>query len=356
MIRIGYLAFAQAHQHLHWLPSALRLAQEPGIEVHVLSASRASLDFIRGFDPQGLLTLRHFPTPALRRDGLFSPPRRRLALLLHHRAIGRFETIVTTEATCSLLKRIPFFRSRLIYMMHGAGDGEGGYNPKLVRFDTILVTGTKDRQRLIARGLGSEDNIAVTGYAKFELVRAPMPIFADHKPMALYNPHSNECLSSWFGHASAIVAAMRQKLTWNFVLAPHVKLDPRARIAGNAPNLLIDYGSVRSIDMSYTDAASVYIGDVSSQVYEFIRRPRPCIFLNLDRIDWRANGAYAHWHFGQVIEDVADLGPALDRAGALQPQYEALQRAALARSIDTSPIAASERQAQAILAFARSSG
>ena len=57
MIRIGYLAFAQAHQHLHWLPSALRLAQEPGIEVHVLSASRASLDFIRGFDPQGLLTL-----------------------------------------------------------------------------------------------------------------------------------------------------------------------------------------------------------------------------------------------------------------------------------------------------------
>ena len=54
-------------------------------------------------------------------------------------------------------------------------------------------------------------------------------------------------------------------------------------------------GSVRSIDMTYTDQASVYIGDVSSQVYEFLRRPRPCIFLNFDRTAWQGDENFAHW-------------------------------------------------------------
>ena len=57
------------------------------------------------------------------------------------------------------------------------------------------------------------------------------------------------------------------------------------------------------------------------------------------------------WSFGQVIEEVGELGPALARAAELQPQYEPIQHAALAASIDPSPVAASQRQAEAILAF-----
>ena len=98
---IAFLAVAQAHQHLHWLPAALRLAREPGVRVTVLSPSRAALNFIRGHDPDRILRLRWLPTPSLRRDGLFTPPKRRLTLLLHHRTIGRFGTIVTTETTSS---------------------------------------------------------------------------------------------------------------------------------------------------------------------------------------------------------------------------------------------------------------
>jgi hypothetical protein len=122
-------------------------------------------------------------------------------------------------------------------------------------------------------------------------------------------------------------------------------------VRSSAPNVLIDRGSVRSIDMSYTEAATVYIGDVSSQVYEFLRRPRPCIFLNLDRIDWRSNENYMHWHLGQVIETVEELGPALARADELQPQFEPLQRELVGRSLDPTPIPASQRQARAILDF-----
>jgi hypothetical protein len=56
-----------------------------------------------------------------------------------------------------------------------------------------------------------------------------------------------------------------------------------------------------------------------------------------------------------VIERAAELGPAMARAGSLQPRFEPLQRAALAASLDPSPIPASERQARAILDFVRAS-
>jgi hypothetical protein len=317
----------------------------------VLASSRAGLGFIRGYDPEGSLRLRWLPTPSLHRDGLFTPPKRRLTLLLHQRAIGRFPTIVTTETTSALLTRLPGFASRMIHLKHGAGDREGGYNPKHGAFDLTLVNGAKDKQRLIERGLGTEDDIKVVGYAKFELLRPPPPIFADARPVALYNPHFDEHAGSWFGHAAAIVPAMEAIPGWNFVVAPHVKLKGGPKVRSDAPNVLVDRGSVRSIDMSYTEAAGVYIGDISSQVYEYVRRPRPCIFLNLDRIDWRGSDNYAHWRMGQVIDDLADLAPALARAAAVQPQFDAVQREMTARSIDPSPVPASERQARAILDF-----
>src|SRR3546814_2965461 len=47
----------------------------------------------------------------------------------------------------------------------------------------------------------------------------------------------------------------------------------------------IDLGSERSIDMSYTGSADLYLGDVSSQVAEYLYRPRPCVFLNAQGVD-----------------------------------------------------------------------
>lgn len=354
MIEIAFLALAQAHQHLHWLPAALRLAREPGVRVTVLASSRAGLKLIRGFDPDATLDLRWLPTPALHRDGLFSPPKRRLTMLLHQRTIRRFPTIVTTETTSALLRRLPGFTSRMIHLKHGAGDRDGGYNPKHAAFDLTLVNGPKDKQRLIERGLGSDENIAVVGYAKFELAGAKRARpFADERPLALYNPHFDPAVSSWHAHGKRIVEAMGAIPDWNFVVAPHVKSKGGPAIASTPANLVVDPGSVASIDMSYTEAADVYIGDVSSQVYEFIRRPRPCIFLNLDRLDWRDDEHYAHWHLGQVIDRIDDLGPALARAAGIQPRFEPLQRAAVASSLDPSPEPASERQARAILDFIR---
>lgn len=352
MLRIAFLAISQAHQFLHWLPVALRLAREPEVDVTVLGASDAGLDFVRSYDPDHLLRIRKLWTPHFARDGLFSPPKRWLVLLIHFLEIRRYPIIITTETTSSLLYRLPGFRSRMIHLKHGAGDREGSYNPKHKHFDLTLVNGVKDKARLIERGLVTDANCEVVGYAKYELIR-PRGGTRSTLPMALYNPHFDEDLSSWFSHGEAIIRAMEQIADWRFVIAPHVKLKGGPAIRSTAPNVCIDMGSVTSIDMTYLEEAAVYIGDISSQVYEFLRRPRPCIFLNFDRIAWEENENYAHWKLGQVIERPEDLRPALARADAMQSQFEPAQRAATLHSIDLSGEPASERQAKAILAFAR---
>jgi hypothetical protein len=320
-----------------------------------LGASTAGLEFIHSYDPDLRLRIRKLWVPSLQRDGLFSPPKRRLTLLMHFRTIGRYPVIVATATTSSLLYRLPGFSSRIVHVKHGAGDREGSYSPKHQYFDLTLVNGPKHKAALIARGLRNESNCLVTGNAKFELVRLPRAaVTADRT--ALYNPHFDRQLSSWFRHGPAIVRTMERIEGWNFVVAPHVKLEGGPTVRSRAPNVSIDMGSVRSIDMTYTNQASVYIGDVSSQVYEFLQRPRPCIFLNFDRVAWQGNDSYAHWNLGQVIDHPQDLAPALERAYDFQPSFEGAQIAATVRSIDPSPEPASERQARAILAFARNSG
>ena len=352
--RIAFLAISQAHQYLHWLPAALRLAREPGVEVSVLGSSRAGLDFIRSYDPGGLLDLEKLWAPSLSPDGLFSPPPRLPALLLNHRRIGRFPILVTSETTSGLLRKLPGFRSCLVLIKHGAGDREGSYNAKHALFDLILTNGEKHRQALIDRGLARPERCIVAGNAKLELARPPAAsLFADDRPLALYNPHFDPKLSSWFRHGREIIAAMTGLPGWNFVVAPHVKLQRGPDHPASAPNILVDRGSARSIDMTYTQAADVYIGDVSSQVYEFIQRPRPCIFLNFDRIDWRDDPAFAHWSLGQVIEKPGELAPALARAHDLQPRFVQAQQRLRDFSMDRSDQPASERQARAILDFAR---
>ena len=354
MIReIAFLAISQAHQYLHWLPAALRLAARQDVRVSVLVSSQAGHDFLKSYDPEGRLNIERLKAPSFRSHGLFSPPLRVPTLLLNARQIGRYSTIVTTEVTSSLLRQVPGFRSTMIHLKHGAGDREGGYNPKHAAFDLTLVNGFKDKQRLIERGLATNDTCQVVGYAKFELVRAPsQPVFVDGGPIALYNPHFDKKVGTWARHGRKIVKAMEGIPGWNFVVAPHVKSRSGRTIRSDASNVVIDRGSTRSIDMTYTQAADVYIGDASSQVYEFIRTPRPCIFLNLDGFDWRADPAYAHWHLGQVVESLDELPAALAGASKLQPQFEEAQRKMSAASIDQAEIPASERQAQAILAHA----
>ena len=277
--QIAFLAISQAHQFLHWLPASLRVSENPGVEVTVLVSTRAGREFIRSYDPNRRLRIKCLWVPSWRRHGLSTPPRRRPVLLLNAWSIARYPTIVTSEVTSSLLYRVPGFRSRMIQLKHGAGDREGGYKAKHGSFDLTLVCGPKDQERLIKRGLANDGNCLVTGYGKFELVRSSSEhLFEDAKPIALYNPHFDKDVGSWVRHGSRVLETIEKISNWNFVIAPHVKLRKGPTMQSNAANILIDRGSVRSIDMTYTEGAEVYIGDASSRSTNSSERRGPAYF------------------------------------------------------------------------------
>ena len=103
--------------------------------------------------------------------------------------------------------------------------------------------------------------------------------------------------------------------------------------------------------MTYTRAADIYLGDVSSLVYEFLIEPRPCIFFNRSKADWRGNENYAFWSTGEVLESVSDLPAALARTQSDPTYYRAEQQRAFGEAFDLTDTPSSVRAADAITSF-----
>jgi CDP-glycerol glycerophosphotransferase (TagB/SpsB family) len=196
-----------------------------------------------------------------------------------------------------------------------------------------------------------------------------LPDSASRKPVVLYNPHPSPHLSSWYKHGRAVLDFFVGNDDYQLIFAPHVmlferrfvisidkfrvdspgKLDPRYL---RSPNIHIDLGSRASTDMSYTMAADIYLGDVSSQVYEFLYRPRPCLFMNSHGIPWQGDRNFEHWTAGPVIDSASQLGSGLRQAIDTHPtQYLPIQQALRAKSFDITEMPASERAVEALLRF-----
>jgi len=119
---------------------------------------------------------------------------------------------------------------------------------------------------------------------------------------------------------------------------------------GERPEVLCDLDSFATVDGSYTAAADIYLGDTSSQVVEFLMRPRPCVFLNNRRTGWQNDPAYAMWQCGPVVSDLSDLLPALADACARQADFAATQASFASDSLGDTSGAAPAHAAQVVLA------
>ena len=103
--------------------------------------------------------------------------------------------------------------------------------------------------------------------------------------------------------------------------------------------------------MTLTRAADVYLGDVSSQVYEFLRTPRPCVFINAHGVDWQGDEDYRFWRYGPVVAEASQVLDAVDRSRADHAGlYLDDQRAGFAETFDLQTRASSDRAAEAIVA------
>lgn len=305
-------------------------------------------------------------------DKLF-PFSRLMTLRANMGLFATFDAIVSSERTCLRIKHQLGERSpKMIYVPHGSGDRNVAHHPALADFDLHLVSG----QKLVDVGLEFRimrpDNWRITGYSKFDGVDldARPQLFANDNPVVLYNPHFDPHLSSVYAMGDQVLDLFARRPDLNLIFAPHVmygrkrwhfslefrtlnrRWDIPERFTA-LPNILIDLGSDKSIDMTYTRAADIYLGDVSSQIYEFLARPRAAIFLQSHAVEWESHPDYQFWHNGAVVRNVADLEPLLDRWQELAVDNRDTQQRLFAYTIDMTNELASVRGARAIADFVR---
>jgi CDP-Glycerol:Poly(glycerophosphate) glycerophosphotransferase len=302
------------------------------------------------------------------------PINRLIRLYWHRRRLRKAAMIVSTERTCLTLKR--HWRSgkgpSFAYIPHGSGDRNVAVHPALKDFDLCLVSGQKLVDQFTAAGVSSPEKCRIIGYPKFDILRGRSgeKFFANDHPVFLYNPHFDPYLSSWFDEGSAILEYFYQHPEYNLIFAPHVMLffkmvhiSPEYKVSRRRPEILekyrhaqnikIDTDSPRLFDMSYTLAADAYIGDVSSQVYEFLYRPRPCYFIDVhSKVESGDEPEYDFWRNGPVVRSAKELAAVIPDFVSIGEDYRAIQIDRMAYTADSSdPRSASERGAEAILEF-----
>jgi hypothetical protein len=372
-MKICFPFLAQVHQAFHALPIALEIAiRHPDAEVHLASPDARLLDSIRqlaaAYAPDApvifdRLRIPPFVRAKVEKEGETAP--KSLTLRWNLLYFRRFDAIVVPERTSLVLKRyLP--RTRFIWTRHGAGDRAVGFEPEIGLFDFVLMAGSKVEDRLRGSGLIRDGHYATGVYAKFDLVRRleREPLFANDRPTILYNPHFRPSLSSWPIWGLRVVDQLARSDRFNLIFAPHIRLfypptpEKYAHFAAYAdlPNVRIDLGSMASADMTYTEAADLYLGDVSSQVAEFVTRPRPCIFLNAHHVEWREDPSYRFWELGPVIEDVARLESEINDALASHGAYRDPQLAYVEETFGPAAEPTAPKGADAIMAYLSSEG
>ena len=373
------------HQVRHTAPIISAMCKTyPEISITALASSDSQFKTVQQIvgrtHPQHLI-LRKIATPAIF-DSVLNclngiAPIRRLYTLARYRALfEQFDCLIVPEMTSTLLKTLlGLSRTPLILLPHGAGDRTIGFTDEIKQFDFVLISGTKVRDRMLAQHLIRQDNHCVVGYPKFDTIHnfksETQKFFENNRPTILYNPHFDPRLSSWYDMGKDVLEFFASHNEFNLICAPHVMLFKKwahfslesgvmrrpGRIAKKYlayPNIKIDLGSDQCLNMAYTMSADVYLGDVSSQVYEFLRQPRPCIFLNSHRANWRGNQNYKFWNCGPVLSRVTDLTGALDNLESAGDRYRDIQIRSFAETFHMTETPASIRAADAIVSFMKS--
>jgi hypothetical protein len=370
--RIGFLFNHRPDEVWHAAPIAFELSRlNPDAEILILCVDEANLATVKriaaGYPGQNchmeLARIASLMRALAAMFRGFFPLLKEVALHRNARCFAGFDALIVPDlGSLRLKRRLPGVR--MIRVRHGAGDRADSFDDRNAAFDFLLLPGRKYERRLKAAKLLHDDGYAIVGYPKFDAVDrtagVPTPVFDNGRPTVLYNPHFDCGISSWRSCGLDVLDFfVRHEDRYNLIFAPHLKLFEQwlrrcaylPRRYRHRPNIHADLGSPASADMTYTRAADIYLGDVSSQVYEFLRQPRPCVFIDPRGLAWEHDPNYAHWHFGPVIRDPAQLGPALERAVAEHFRYKAKQEYAFNDTFELTATPSAERAARAILDF-----
>jgi hypothetical protein len=365
-VRIAFLYIAEAYQCYHAAAIALELARRPGVNVVNL--------FNDNETPHHLERIRHahgadaLPEKPLRKSWLTRNLQKlkrlgmwkRMVMFDNRKQLNEYDAIIAVENSVAALRPLGVQFPLMAYVPHGSGDRSRGFIKRIAAFDLVMPAGEKTARRMLDQGLITPATYALPGYVKLEtaahIARTSKRPFANDRPIVLYNPHKEPTLESWTRFIEPMLAGFAAQDDFNLIVAPHVKYfyrrTPAIRDAWEArrtDNILIDLGSDQSVDTSYSELADIYIGDVSSQLYEFLARPRPCIFLNAHGFDWRDDPSFRNWHLGDVVDDPAGLMDAVRTAIPRHDLYAELQERLARETLGDRSPGAAERAADAMM-------
>lgn len=277
--------------------------------------------------------------------------------------LNKYDAIIATENTAAFLKQQDGFKPKLILIQHGAGDRKVSDEYLAKYFDLVLFPGPKMRDYFIKSGFSTLEKSKIIGYPKFDILSKSKEnnfyIFNNENQIVLYNPHYKKSQTSYYSWNKYLISSFKKQDIYNLIVAPHVKMFHEKYFINKFllksrgdKNVFIDTGSIKTLDMTYTSNASIYIGDVSSQIYEFIIKPRPCVFLNPHKISWRGNPYFKNWEFGEVVESEEEIMPAVYRAQEKHEQYIDIQKEMFQKTFDNYTLTgASQRAARAIMDY-----
>ena len=371
-MHIGFLLNHHAlHQVPHCIPYACVLSQlRPDWHIHIMCSTAGEAEFaseICSLYPGQRCEIERLHVPAW--TSLAEPVAGHFTFLrkpvVQKANIDRFaamDAIVVPELTSLALRKNPKMKdTKFIFTGHGAGDvyhkNVGMLDPLIKEFDLIMLPGRKIARELLARNRFNTTPYALAGYPKFEIrsLISRQNYFKNDRLTVLYNPTQTAAASSWYRFGPQVLDYFLSSEKFNLIFAPHVLLFTRRFTRGSrlprkyqsTDHMKIDTGSRASCDMTYLSAADLYLGDLSSQIYEFIAKPRPAVFLNpLDEMQ-----KLPSWSFGPVVNDISQLDECLHMAIDQFSRYRPIQEAACLEQYVQSDIPASKRGATIIAEF-----
>ncbi len=235
--------------------------------------------------------------------------------------------VTTSHGTIKMFGKFGITSPKFIYQYHGSGGRKYSFDPELAKYDLIFVTGNFTKKGLLENKISTEDKIKIVGYPKFDYPinkeKIKKKLFEKDLPIVLYSPHWEPDLSSYNKFAEKILDYFSRQNKYNLIFAPHLLISHWKNRFGynvefqkySSEKIVVDFGSNYSTNGTYLAISDIYLGDVSSMVYEFIaRKSRPCIFLNAHNIKWQNRDDYTFWKFGSVFDNFSEFKENFDSA------------------------------------------
>lgn len=367
-LKIAIIFLDEIHHVYHFLTVAIELAETHEVKILTYPSDheflRISLKRLKG-DKVEVKELKTFAfrafTDKLKKRSF---PRKSFWMKKNRNYILKeFDAVIFTDFIHhTILKSRRGKFPSLIKFPHGVAGGAYSFKKDLLDFDLNIAFGDFFGWQMEKMGV-KQGQIAIVGYPKLDaVVSGTKEYFKINKPVVVYNPHFSAPYSSWEKMGIKILDYFYSQKNFNLIFAPHLHLFQEGKGGQNpdsipkkyfeAENIFIDLGSIESVNMTYIKMADLYLGDVSSQVYEYLLNPRPVIFINTENVEFKDDIYFRFWRCGEVMNSLENFDEILNKAFENFPQYEPAQKTVTEENFYLEEgSTASERAAAAITEF-----